>query len=148
MLLLITILLPLAIVMTIVAWTAINGIGPLPTTGKQKKAMFSALPESVGGTIYELGSGWGGLGVALAKRYPGCRVIGIENSPIPYWISRVVAKFSGCQNLEFRWQNIQEHRLSDASLIVSYLHTGAMKKLKPKLERELSGNTWIVSNTF
>ena len=147
-LLLAVLLIPLFLVLLIVFWAAKNGIGPSPTTGKQKRAIFAALPPKVDGNIFELGSGWGGLAIALARHYPKCVVIGIENSPIPFLISWIRAKLSGAANLEFRRNDIQKEPLDSAALIVCYLHTGAMRRLKPKLERELSGKTWIVSNTF
>lgn len=147
-LLLAVLLFPLLLVLMIVIWAARNGIGPSPTTGKQRRAIFAALPGAVDGNIFELGSGWGGLAMALARQYPKCHVIGVENSPIPFAVSWVRWKISRLANLEFRWNDIQKEPLESAALIVCYLHTGAMRRLKPKLEQELSGKTWIVSNTF
>lgn len=145
---LIVIFVPLGFLLLIVYWAAKNGIGPSPTTEKQKRAIFAGLPANVEGDVFELGSGWGGLAFALAKHYPGCRIIGVENSPIPYIVSRIRQIWTKSPNLEFRWSDVQKQDLTSAALIVCYLHTGAMKKLKPKLEKELSGKTWIVSNTF
>jgi methyltransferase family protein len=146
--LLIVLLVPLALVFLIVLWGAMNGIGPSPTTAKQKRALFAALPDQISGNIYELGSGWGGLAIALARRYPNCCVIGVENSPIPFLYSLLHTRISGLPNLHLHWKNIQEESLENPSLIVCYLHTGAMRRLKSKLEQDLHGDTWIVSNTF
>lgn len=146
--LLLVLFVPLAAVLLIVLWAAKNGIGPSPTTAKQRRAIFAALPPEVNGDVYELGSGWGGLAIALARRYPSCRIIGVENSPIPFAMSWLRSKTIRLSNLEFRCNNVQSEPLQSAALIVCYLHTGAMRRLRPKLEQELSGNTWIVSNTF
>lgn len=148
-LLLCAILIPLAITLLIVFGTVRNGIiGPSPTTQKQKRAIFTALPEEVAGNIYELGSGWGGLAVALARRYPQCNVTGVENSPVPFLYARLRRQFARLPNLHFHWGNLLDESLENAALIVCYLHTGAMKRLKVKLEKELHGDTIIVSNTF
>ena len=147
-LLLCSLLIPLALTLLIAFWAVRNGIGPSPTTERQKVAIFAALPDQVSGNIFDLGSGWGGLAVALARRYPQCTVIGVENSPVPLLFSRVLRLLAGPSNLRYHWRDIVDEPLENAALIVCYLHTGAMKKLQPKLERELHGDTVIVSNTF
>src|SRR5262249_29429388 len=99
-LLIAVILIPLGALLVIVYWAAKNGIGPSPTNAKQKRAIFAALPPRVEGDVYELGSGWGGLAFALARQYPNCRIIGVENSPIPFLISRVRLAWKRQPNLE------------------------------------------------
>ncbi len=141
-------MIPLIIAISIVYWSVLNGISPTPTTQKQKEEIFGLIPSNPSGNVYEIGSGFGTLVIALAKRLPNCRIIGIENSPFPFVVSRMLIRLSGVSNVELRWKNFVSVNLSDASLIVSYLHPGGIRKLKPKLETEVRENTPVICNTF
>ena len=57
---------------------------PLPTSGAVRATLLAMLPLTVDGPVYDLGSGWGGLARALARRYPRTPVIGFEVSPLPW----------------------------------------------------------------
>lgn len=129
---------------SIVAWTIINGISPMPSSSKAKKKLQEILPN-IDGPVYELGSGWGTLARILAKTYPHQHVIGYETSFFPYWISRLLYNRN---NLVFYRKNFFEVDLSQAALIVCYLYPGAMRQLKEKFIKELKPGTVIISNTF
>ena len=130
-----------------VYWSIRNGISPTPSSRKQIAAILKAIPDGIDGNIYELGSGWGTLALALAKRFPGNQVTGIENSPVPYWISKVLQFSCGLHNLRFAYGNFLKFNLSESSLIVCYLYPGGMQKLKEKL-KNLKPGTIIVTSTF
>ena len=66
----------LAVIAVTLAYTLITGISPVPTTPRVARAMLALLPDDVGGTIYELGAGWGTLALALARRYPRAQASG------------------------------------------------------------------------
>lgn len=132
----------------IVFWTWYNGISPMPTSKKAKISLFKNLPVCREGTIFELGSGWGTLVFPLAKKYPTCKVIGLENSPLPYLFSKSRQRLNPLPNLELRFTNFFSLPLNEASLIVCYLYPGAMKKLKIKFEKELTKGTYVISHTF
>lgn len=135
-------------ILSIVIWSVRNGISPMPTSPLAKKRIMEALPLKVDGVIYELGSGWGTLVFPLAKKYPNCRVIGIESSPVPYYFSKFRQLFMPVRNLELLRCNLMEISIKDAGLVVCYLYPGAMNKLKTKFEKELKPGTWVLSNTF
>jgi trans-aconitate methyltransferase len=132
----------------IVVWSLLNGIGPMPSTRRQRKALLQCLPKSLNGTAYELGSGWGTLALAVARQHPGCSIVGYENSPVPFLFSRLLLSLRRLPNVEFRYGNIHTVPLKDASLVLCYLYPGAMQELKQKLEKELAPGTHVVSNTF
>jgi hypothetical protein len=140
-------LLPLICLCSILFWSVRNGISPTPTNGKQKELLLRAIPHNPAGPIYDLGSGWGTLAIALAKRFPENKIIGIENSPIPFIVSRLAHLFYGLKNLRFIRGNFMNVPFEDAAVIVCYLFPGGMKKLKPKLET-LRAGTIVISNTF
>ena len=80
-------------------WYLLTGTPLLPSSPAVKRAMLAALPVKLEGTVYDLGSGWGGMTFALAHRYPGCRVTGFEVPPLPWvtlpkklnWLSSAVS---------------------------------------------------------
>lgn len=129
---------------SIVVWTVINGISPMPSSAKALKKMEEMLPN-IDGPIYELGSGWGNVVKVLSCRYPRQQIIGYETSFFPYWISRV---YCNANNVVFRRKNFFDADLSQASLIVCYLYPEAMRQLKDKFNKELKPGTQIISNTF
>lgn len=117
----------------------------MPTSSKVRRDLFSALPPLERGTIVDLGSGWGHLIFPLAKTYPTCRVIGYENSPIPYLFSFLM---NCAPNLKTVYKNFFNVSLQDANLVVCYLCPKVMKHLKPKFETELKPGTQVISHTF
>lgn len=136
------------ILLSVVVWSIKNGISPMPSTSKAKKAILESSPSVVQGTICELGSGWGTLVLPLALRYPQCVVIGYESSPIPFFFSKIRACFSRRKNLILLRRDFFKESLSDAALVVCYLYPEAMRILRKKFEDELRPGTIIISNTF
>lgn len=134
------------ILLLVCIWTLKNGITPMPTSAKVKRALFQGLPEHLEGTIVDLGSAWGTLCFALAKRYPNCQIIGYETSPIPYLVSRLLTLFVKQKNLTFKRRDFFKEPLSNVSMAICYLYPTAMEKLKDKLEKE--GRVLVVSHTF
>ena len=111
--------------------------------------MIQLLPKNMeGGIIYELGSGWGGLALLLAKHYPRANVIAFELSPIPYLVSRIRQFLSNRTNLTIVRGNFYDHNLSNARAVICYLFPDGMKKLAPKLNKELPEKCTIISNTY
>ena len=132
--------------------TLIVGASPVPTTRRMRKALLTLLPEhlpgNLGDVIYELGSGWGGLAFAMAKKYPKTTVIGYEVSLLPWLFSCVRILFLPQDNLHFKLSNFLKRDLSNGVLVVCYLLPKPMEKLRIKLETELKPGSLIASNTF
>lgn len=141
-------ILALAAVASVFVPTLLTGASPLPTSGPVSDAMLELLPDRIEGPIYELGSGWGGLARALARRYPGAPVRGFEVSVLPWAWSRLWRLLGGPANLTVALANFHGADLSDAALVVCYLPGPAMEKLRPKLEAELPEGALVLSNTF
>ncbi len=134
---------------SIIIYSLILGISPMPSSRKAKLMMIQLLPKNMeGGIIYELGSGWGGLALLLAKHYPRANVIAFELSPIPYLVSRIRQFLSKRTNLTIVRGNFYDHNLSNAKAVICYLFPDGMKKLAPKLNKELPEKCTIISNTF
>jgi hypothetical protein len=132
----------------VLVYTLITGISPLPTMPRAKSAMLNLLPAELDGTIFELGSGWGTLAFPLARRYPRCRVVAYERSPLPWLVSRLCQGVWRLPNLTLIRGDFHGAGLGDAALVVCYLFPGGMRKLEPKLAEELSPGALVVSNFF
>jgi hypothetical protein len=120
------------------------GIGPLPTSREVRGLILSLCPEDTRGLAYELGSGWGGLARALARRCPRAQVVGLEAAFVPWAFSRMVQALVPLPNLTLRRADFLKQPLDEAALAVCYLFTGAMQRLST----HLSPRTTLVSSTF
>lgn len=116
----------------------------MPTSQKMRDLLFSHLPEIENGTVVELGSGWGNLAIPLSKKYGNSKVIGYENSPVPYLFSTLL---NHSTNLKIMRHDFFEKSLQDASLVVCYLFPKGLSRLKDKLEKELLPGAQVISHT-
>ena len=133
----------------IVLYSLYNGISPMPTSPKVKHQLLHVLSQNeIQGTICELGSGWGTLAFALARRFPKCRIIAYENSLVPYIYSQIYKLVIKTENLHIKQENFFNVPLSEADVIVCYLSPNIMACLQPKLESELRQGTLVLTNTF
>jgi hypothetical protein len=142
------ILLPVGILLSVMIWSIKNGIVPMPTNRLQTRCILQNLPDDPGSLIFDLGSGFGTLAISLARQYPNSSVVGVESSPVPFWISRMLQMLYRYPNLSFRREDILKTSITDATAVVVFLYRGGMRNLKPKLENELKPDVWILSNTF
>ncbi len=137
------------IVLFLVVWSTVAlGISPMPTLGMVKQELLKLIPEELEGEVYELGVGWGTLAWAVASRCPRCSVVGWEASPIPYLFCRIRMLFQPRFNLTLRFGNFHHVDLRNAKLVLTYLWTGAMMRLGPKFDAELSPGATVISHTF
>ncbi len=125
-----------------------TGISPSPSSGKVSRAMIAAVEDSGTGPIVDLGSGWGTLVIAFAKKYPDRQVVGYELSLIPWIFSLIRKKISGLSNLTVYRKDFWNADLSKAAVITCYLFPGGMVDLREKLEQDKISEVLIVSSTF
>jgi len=148
----------------LVFWTTIRtGSSPVPTSPNVRRTMFALLPARLPGPaegrIYELGSGWGGVAMGLARQYPDRTVVGYELSLLPWLFSRLRLLARPLANLSFRLADFRNADLSDATLCVCYLAgnrwTGSARNSEPNCRpvpsscrtpsRSMNGSPWIRS---
>jgi hypothetical protein len=133
--------------LSIIVSTLRLGISPMPTSRRVRRAMLAMVPADVRGEVHELGCGWGGLAVSLARHCPKARVIAWEASLVPWLVSWLRGR--GVENLQVRRGDFLRADLSRAEVLVCYLFTGGMRALAEKLARERGGTpVCLVSNTF
>ena len=83
-----------------IVWNTLKtGIPPMPSSKKACQAMLTATEISREGPIIDMGSGWGTLVIAFAKKYPQRQVIGYEVSWIPWMVSMILKKIMRVDNL-------------------------------------------------
>ena len=117
----------------------------MPTSSVARRTLLEHLPPDLEGKVIDLGSGWGNLIMPLAKRYPKAKIVGYENSPLPYTFSNLL---NVQKNLTIHREDFYGVPLDDADCVVCYLHPKGMERLKEKFERELRPGTPVISHTF
>ena len=125
-----------------------TGMSPSPSSKKMSRAIMAATENSGTGPVIDLGSGWGTLVIALARKYPHRQVVGYELSLVPWFFSSVRKSVSGLDNLTLYRKDFRDADLSDASVLTCYLHPRGMVSLKEKLEKDKISEVLIVSSTF
>ena len=96
--------------------------------------------------VYDLGSGWGSLVIALAEEFPQFEIRGIEISPLPYWIARIRCRH--LSNVTLYRGSFLNCDLREAGAVICYLMTGAMPKLAQLLDGMLKCDTPVIALTF
>ncbi|MEC0331228.1 class I SAM-dependent methyltransferase [Paenibacillus macerans] len=119
----------------------------MPTDGRMPAGAEPASPDFAY-SIVEAGSGWGTLALHLAKSRPDWRITGIENSLIPWMVSRLARRLSACRNTVFHRSDLYDYRYEHADAVICYLYPGAMKRLDPLLRRQLRAGARVVSICF
>jgi SAM-dependent methyltransferase len=145
----------LLVVISIVYKSWRNGISPMPSSVHARQVVAKEVNQiAKTGTIIDIGSGFGTLVMYIAQHCPEWKIIGIENSPIPLWISRMVAritsKFKGISlnGVKLIKGNLYSYNYEEIDVIVCYLYPGAMKQLEGVFKRRLLPGTTIISICF
>jgi len=106
-----------------------------------------ALAPAHNGIFYDLGSGEGRVVVAMARRYPEMRAVGVEKAPLPQLLTKFrLAKKP--DNAHFIFKDMHGVSLADASYVYIYLLTKITHDLEPKFEKELKKGARLVSCDF
>lgn len=138
----------LIIAFSIVWSTQRTGISPMMSSNKARQIMLAEISTDETGTLIDLGSGWGTLVIAVAKKHPNKHVIGYELSWFP-WLVSILFKYSlGLNNLTLYRKDFKNADISIASTLVCYLFPKGMIALEEKLKQDTANKITIVSNTF
>jgi hypothetical protein len=96
--------------------------------------------------IIDLGCGWGGVMLSLARVYKKATITGYEISPWPYRFAKLRTALKG-KRVRVRRQNIFDADISDQDIIYCYLHPETLKELRPVFET-LKPGALIISCSF
>ncbi|WP_456276807.1 methyltransferase [Bacillus sp. AK128] len=142
--LLLTILATLSIILT----SMMNRISPTPTPYMVKKSLLKLLEQEAPKKIVDLGAGWGTLVFPIARQHPDAKVVAYENSLIPFLFMKLRQLITRAPNLSIERANFYKEDLSSFDLVVCYLFSRGMKKLKGKFAEELAPESKIYTHTF
>lgn len=98
--------------------------------------------------LYELGCGDGEVVLSSVQDF-GARAIGIEIDPVRYFVTRLrikkagLGKFARVLRMDFKKVD-----LTPASVVYMYLVSAGMKRMLPKLKKELKKGTRIISYQY
>jgi hypothetical protein len=135
--------------LSIVLFQLATGVPPLSSNALECADVVALLKRrglAEGAVVYELGSGWGSLVLALARAFPTAQVRGVEISPLPYWISRIRTR--KMPNVLLQRSNVFDCDLSDAQAVTCYLMGNSMPRIAELLDRSLRPGTPVVSLSF
>jgi hypothetical protein len=138
-----------ALCLSILIFHAVTGVPPLSSNLDEAADVISLLKRAdlaEDAIVYELGSGWGSLVIALARAFPKAHIRGIEMSPLPYWVARIRTR--NLPNVLLRRADFYDFDLTDAQAVTCYLMMKSMPKLAAFFDRELASGTPVVSLSF
>lgn len=134
---------------SVLIFQGLTGVPPMSSNPAEAADVVALLrqtglpPRAV---IYDLGSGWGSLAIALAHAFPDAQVRGIEISPLPYWVSRLRTR--GLANVTLTRGDFYRRDIADADAVTCYLMIKPMPKLAGFLDDTLRFGTPVVSLSF
>ena len=142
--------LALSAVVTIFIYTLKNGIPPMPTTRYlcEQTAKLLSEYQLPNGRAVEAGSGWGTLALFLGRRFPQIQFTGLENSPLPLWVSRLLRIIFRRDNCRFIRHDLYHFQYSESKIVICYLFAGAMRRLSPIFRQQLPEGALIISIFF
>lgn len=149
-------------VMSIVYRSWRNGISPMPSSAQVRRVAVNEikrLPLPKEAVLIEAGSGWGTLALHVARHCSGWRIIGLENSSLPLWISRLTARLvfwtipthsagSRSTSVAFVREDLYAYPYVNVDCVICYLFPGAMYRLSQIYRERLSPEAYVISVCF
>ena len=108
-------------------------------------AFIDAVPMRAGQLLVDIGCGDGRVLRMASKRY-GAKAIGYEVNLMAYIKARLLCM--GDSNIQIRWQNFWNKKLTAADVVFCYLYPDVMKRLSDKLRSDLKPGTIVASCNF
>ena len=120
-------------------YSTIYKIVNVPTTPFSRNALVKdirSLKQNCEGlVIYDLGAGWGGLCLWLARAFPKAKIIGYEVSPFPFTVAWIRQMISFKKNYRICYGDLFKQDISDADIIFAYLSPEHMTRLIPAIPK-------------
>ncbi|MBI0328743.1 methyltransferase domain-containing protein [Burkholderia plantarii] len=146
---LVVLMVVVALCLSLLLFQILTGVPPMSSGSAETADVVALLKQATlppRAIVYELGSGWGALVIALAQAFPDAEIRGIEASPLPYWVARWRTR--RLPNVSLRRRDFHRCDLSDAHAVTCYLMMAPMPKLAALLDRMLRPGTPVVALTF
>lgn len=140
------------LVMALVYWRTFHRQVPLYLSSiRVWETLEELLPPIESGKNFkfmDIGSGMGGVLTHLAKARPDGQYFGIENAPLPYWLSRARITLGNYSNCHVQWASLWDGDLAQYDVVFAYLSPLPMAQLWQKVQQEMRTGTLFVSNSF
>jgi hypothetical protein len=111
----------------------------------QNQIVETLMSFSHTGRMADLGSGWGGMVLNLAKQMPEWQIDGVEQSPTPWVIANCRSTGKTYGNYRFFISPIQKFFLKNYDVIYVNLPRETLIQILPRLVRALQDDTLILS---
>lgn len=128
------------------SWFAGSDAPYVATKNSRIKEALKKSGLKKGRVFYELGSGDGRVVLEAAKM--DAIATGIEQSWLRVLYSRYLAHRQNLPNAKFLHGNIFNYNYSDADFIFIFLLPIGIKKLEPKLKKELKSGALVLTQSF
>lgn len=140
------------ILMLLVYWSTFRTQVPLYLSSKRVwQTLEELLPQSDnahGCKFIDLGSGMGGVLRYLSNKRTDGHFTGIENAPLPYWLSKFLLKLTKRTNCNVIWGSFWAYNLAEYDVVYAYLSPVPMARLWEKIRQEMRPGSLFISNTF
>ncbi len=98
--------------------------------------------------VYELGSGDGEFILTAVSEFGAKKAVGIEIDHTRYLIASLKKKKAKIKNVKFIRSDFKKVNLSSANIVYFYLVPAVIKRILPKLKKELKPGTRIISYKY
>jgi precorrin-6B methylase 2 len=132
----------------LVYWNSARGKVPLYLSNRKTHEALAALIPSGTVAVADLGSGLGGVVLALARARPEARVVGFESAPLPFLLARIRLALTGLPNASLVYADFWKEPLTPFDLVYAFLSPVPMADLYDKAQAEMRPGTALVSNSF
>ncbi len=117
-----------------------------PTHPNLVEAIARFIPEKGPFNFVDIGSGFGGVNLSLAKQRPHGRFVGIELALLPCLVAKVRSLFTPQSK---NWLgSFWHHNLEHFDLVYAFLSPVAMEQLWEKTQKELKPGALLLVNSF
>ena len=132
----------------ILFWSTFRTQVPYYPSGTALRPLVASLiPSGESPRVIDIGSGFGGLVLDLARRRPDARVEGIELAPLP-WLASCLRAAATRSSARFRRGDYERLAFGDYDLVFAYLSPAAMEALWRKAAREMRPGAALASYEF
>lgn len=136
------------LVLVLFYWSSFRTRVPLYLSDRKAwQAIMPLLPPAQAFRFIDLGSGFGGVPLYLAPRFPHGQFYGTEVAPAPWLISRLRAAFrSRC--VRFLRRDYGQLDLADYDVVFAFLSPAAMPQLWQQARNQMRAGGLFVSLSF
>ncbi len=136
-------------ILTLVFWNAARSRVPLYLTNDTTvMALAALLPLRPGARFVDLGHGFGGTVIDLARVRPDMRIEGIESAPLPFLVSWARRLLTGPVNAHMIYGDFWNRSLAPYDVVYAFLSPAPMSALRDKARREMTPGSLLISNSF